>query len=117
LGLLEDLERRLAGVEDKLNGYAVHIVTDDKRHSRLAERLFHSPSRSELFLGFLLGTFVCILLHCFLRVVVIVFLSPLHAVQCIVSAWGFVTGSLFCCFVFSFYFECFYSDAFLFQLS
>ncbi|KAK7116806.1 protein FAM227B-like isoform X1 [Littorina saxatilis] len=46
LGLLDDLEDRLAKVEEKLNSYAVHIITDDKRPSRLVERLFHSPTRS-----------------------------------------------------------------------
>ncbi|KAL8604445.1 hypothetical protein ACOMHN_042274 [Nucella lapillus] len=46
LGLLDDLEDRLNSVEDKLQGYAVHIVTDDKRPSRLADRLFYSPPRT-----------------------------------------------------------------------
>ncbi|KAK7496928.1 hypothetical protein BaRGS_00011908 [Batillaria attramentaria] len=46
LSLLDDLEDRVKKVEDKLNRYAVHIVTDDVRPSRLAERLFHSPSRT-----------------------------------------------------------------------
>ncbi|PVD19905.1 hypothetical protein C0Q70_20399 [Pomacea canaliculata] len=48
LGLLDDLEDRLQAIEEKLNAYAVHIVTDDKRPSRLAERLFHSPTRAFL---------------------------------------------------------------------
>lgn len=71
LGLLDDLEERLTQVEEKLNSYAVHIVTDDKRPSRLAERLFHSPSRSEcrllsfsFFMWYDLLFFVCFFLSC-----------------------------------------------------
>lgn len=48
VGLLDVLEKRLAAIEEKLKGYAVQIVTDDKRPSLLAERLFHSPSRTFL---------------------------------------------------------------------
>ena len=45
--MLEEMEKRLSALEDKLNIYGSQIVTDDKRVSRLNERLFHSPTRSK----------------------------------------------------------------------
>ncbi|KAK3604732.1 hypothetical protein CHS0354_017837 [Potamilus streckersoni] len=46
LHMMEDLESRLTSLEEKLNKYAQQIVTEDKRVSRLHERLFFSPSRT-----------------------------------------------------------------------
>lgn len=46
LGMLDDLTEKLDALEDKLNFYASHIVTEDKRPSRLQDRLFYSPSRT-----------------------------------------------------------------------
>ncbi|RUS88802.1 hypothetical protein EGW08_003432 [Elysia chlorotica] len=46
--MLEDMEKKLSELEDKLNIYGSQIVTDDKRVSRLNERLFHSPTRTFL---------------------------------------------------------------------
>ncbi|XP_005101117.1 protein FAM227B isoform X2 [Aplysia californica] len=46
LHMMDEMEDRLSALEDKINFYADRIVTDDKRPSRLAERLFHSPSRT-----------------------------------------------------------------------
>ena len=47
LHILEDLERRLDGLETTLNNYAKEFFSDDKRESRLAEGLFHSPTKSK----------------------------------------------------------------------
>ncbi|XP_041366679.1 protein FAM227B-like [Gigantopelta aegis] len=48
LHILEDMEKRLDGLEANLNRYASEILTEDKRESRLADRLFHSPTRTFL---------------------------------------------------------------------
>jgi len=42
------MEQRLDELEGNLNYYASQIVTDDKRESRVQDRLFYSPSRSKL---------------------------------------------------------------------
>ncbi|KAL3866977.1 hypothetical protein ACJMK2_044220 [Sinanodonta woodiana] len=46
LHMMEDLENRLTSLEEMLNKYAQQIVTEDKRVSRLHDRLFFSPSRT-----------------------------------------------------------------------
>ncbi|XP_046358597.2 protein FAM227B-like [Haliotis rufescens] len=46
LHMLEKLEDRLMSLEEKLVYFAERIVTDNKRESRLTDRLFHSPSRT-----------------------------------------------------------------------
>lgn len=48
LHMLEEMEEKLSALEDKLNVYGNQIVTDDKRVSRLNDRLFHSPTRTFL---------------------------------------------------------------------
>ena len=45
--MLDEMTEKLDALEDKLNFYGSHIVTEDKRPSRLQDRLFYSPSRSE----------------------------------------------------------------------
>ena len=48
--MLDKLTERLDNLEDKLDFYASQIVSEDKRTSRLQDRLFYSPSRSKCFL-------------------------------------------------------------------
>lgn len=45
--LMDEMENRLSELEAKINHYGDQILTDDVRPSRLAERLFHSPSRTK----------------------------------------------------------------------
>lgn len=44
--MLDEMTEKLDALEDKLNFYGSHIVTEDKRPSRLQDRLFYSPSRT-----------------------------------------------------------------------
>ncbi|XP_052791484.1 protein FAM227B-like isoform X2 [Mya arenaria] len=43
---LNAVQQRLEALEDTLNYYASQIVAEDKRESRLQDRLFYSPSRT-----------------------------------------------------------------------
>ena len=55
---MDEMENRLSELEAKINHYGDQILTDDVRPSRLAERLFHSPSRSKYTEGFSAKEFV-----------------------------------------------------------
>jgi len=45
---LEEVEARLEQLEANLNFYGSQILTEEERPSHLQDRLFYSPSRSEL---------------------------------------------------------------------